>query len=51
MEPEFWEVLGRLVSLRGGSITSLVQEIDEARKTGLSSAVRVFILKELQKKS
>lgn len=49
MEPEFWSAL-RLIAVRQGeSVTGLIRRVDCSRNGNLSSAVRVFILKELQK--
>jgi len=51
LEPEFWQAAKQLAQSRSISIASLVQEIDEARKDdNLSSAVRVYILQNLQSK-
>lgn len=49
LEPEFWAAFARIAERRGISPAALVTEIDEARAGGLSSAIRVFVLKELEK--
>lgn len=50
MEPEFWEMLHQLTSDQKTSLRQVITQIDLQRTTNLSSAVRVYILKELQKK-
>lgn len=49
MESEFWSVLRFIAAQRGESVAGLIRQIDYSRRGNLSSAVRVFILKELQK--
>lgn len=53
LEPEFWAVLKELAAKDGRSVAGLVQQIDDQRITrgtegGLSSALRVHVLKALQ---
>jgi predicted DNA-binding ribbon-helix-helix protein len=48
LEPEFWVVLKQLAMQRNLSVPSLISQIDSKRVGGLSSAVRVFILKALE---
>jgi predicted DNA-binding ribbon-helix-helix protein len=49
LEPEFWEELKHLAELRDMSLHDLICEIDANRDTrNLSSALRLYILKELQ---
>lgn len=50
LEPEFWEALQELALLKKTSVRQLIIQIDMQRKTNLSSALRVYILQELQKK-
>ncbi len=46
LEPEFWEALNALATVRDMSVAGLVAAIDEARgRTNLSSALRVAVLK------
>jgi predicted DNA-binding ribbon-helix-helix protein len=50
LEPEFWEALQQAAARRKITIATLVAEIDQARgERNLSSAVRVFLLKEAQR--
>jgi predicted DNA-binding ribbon-helix-helix protein len=49
LEPEFWAAFGRIAGRRGVTPGALVTEIDEARAGGLSSAIRLFVLAELEK--
>ena len=45
LEPEFWEALNALATVRDMSVAGLVAAIDEARgRTNLSSALRVAVL-------
>jgi predicted DNA-binding ribbon-helix-helix protein len=43
LEPVFWEALVAAADASGKSLNGLVTEIDEARTTNLSSAIRVFL--------
>ena len=45
LEPEFWDSLNALATVRDMSLAGLVAAIDEARgRTNLSSALRVAVL-------
>jgi len=46
IEPEFWDALGVIARARGQAVNALIAEIDRARDGNLSSAIRVFVLKE-----
>lgn len=43
LEPIFWDALQAAAVAEGKSLAALVAEIDEARTTNLSSAVRVWL--------
>lgn len=43
LEPVFWEALRAAAAAQGRSLNGLVAEIDEARTTNLSSAIRVWL--------
>ncbi len=43
LEPIFWQALNEAAASDGKSLAALVAEIDEARTTNLSSAVRVWL--------
>ena len=43
LEPVFWTALRAAAAERGVALNALVAEIDEARTTNLSSAVRVWL--------
>lgn len=43
LEPLFWTALRTAAVARGMALNALVAEIDEARTTNLSSAVRVWL--------
>ncbi len=45
LEDAFWNRLVEIAKQRGQSINTLVTEIDHARTTNLSSAIRVFVLR------
>lgn len=51
LETEFWAELKRLAAARGRPLATLIAEIDAARgnRHGLSSAIRLYILKEMKK--
>lgn len=48
LEDAFWDALVAIAKARGASVNKLVTEIDHARTTNLSSALRVFVLNELK---
>ena len=43
LEPVFWDALVGAAEAEGRSVNALVAEIDEARTTNLSSAIRVWL--------
>ena len=43
LEPVFWEALKLAAAQEGRSLAGLVSDIDEARTTNLSSAIRVWL--------
>jgi predicted DNA-binding ribbon-helix-helix protein len=43
LEPVFWEALKAAAAAEGRPLAALVAELDEARTTNLSSAVRVWL--------
>ena len=47
LEDAFWEVLKELADRRGLSLNQLVAEVDEGRSGNLSSALRVYVLREI----
>ena len=48
LEPEFWAALGRIAAARGLSQAALIGEIDGSRSGNLSSAIRLFVLADLE---
>lgn len=44
LEDAFWDALVAIAKAKGVSINKLATEIDHARTTNLSSALRVFVL-------
>ena len=48
LEPIFWAALQAAAAADGKSLAALVAEIDEARTTNLSSAVRVWLFEREQ---
>lgn len=48
LEPEFWEALTAVARRRGVTINQLVAEIDGNRQGNLSSAIRIFVLRDAQ---
>ncbi len=50
LEAPFWDALRDIARRRGGSVQQLIGGIDAARgEHNLSSAIRVFVLEEVQK--
>jgi predicted DNA-binding ribbon-helix-helix protein len=49
MEQPFWDALKDIANAQNVSINELIAGIDGARGNNLSSAIRVFVLKSLQK--
>lgn len=47
LESEFWEALKEIAVRRELSLNQVVAEIDAGRSGNLSSAIRVFVLKNL----
>ena len=48
LEPEFWDELKSIAERQGTSINQLVSQIDAERGGNLSSAIRVFIIKDMR---
>ena len=48
LEPEFWDAFRALCRRRTISARKLIEEIDAGRTTNLSSAIRLFVLRDLQ---
>ena len=46
LEDAFWRGLSEIAAGRGTTVARLVDEIDRRRQGNLSSAIRVFVLKE-----
>ncbi|MGE4061866.1 MAG: ribbon-helix-helix domain-containing protein [Rhodospirillaceae bacterium] len=51
LEPPFWDALIAIAARRKISINQLIAEIDKDRTGNLSSALRVFVLKDAQSTS
>lgn len=49
LEQEFWDALKIIAHSQDRSVADLVAMIDQTRSGGLSSALRVYVLKALQK--
>ncbi len=50
LEAAFWEALQAIARERGNTINGLVAQIDRERAGNLSSAIRVFVLRDLQER-
>jgi predicted DNA-binding ribbon-helix-helix protein len=48
VEDEFWAALKAIAARRGMTLTELLTAIDRERPGNLSSAVRLYVLKDLQ---
>jgi predicted DNA-binding ribbon-helix-helix protein len=52
VEPQFWEALAAIARRRRASLATIIAEIDGRRgDTNLSSAVRLYILAEIQNRA
>ena len=47
LEPIFWSLLEQAAKAKGCSISQYVLQIDEARDTNLSSAIRMHLVEKL----
>ena len=47
LEPEFWQALKDIAAARQETLGALVSEVDHTREGNLSSALRVFVLREI----
>lgn len=48
LEQPFWDELVRIAADNNQSIASLIEDIDTARQTNLSSALRLYVLYSLK---
>ena len=48
LEQDFWDELNRLAKVDDISISTLIELIDDARSTNLSSALRLYVMHKLQ---
>lgn len=51
MEQAFWDLLSGFADQRGLSVNALVAEIDRDRAANLSSAIRVWVLRECARRA
>jgi predicted DNA-binding ribbon-helix-helix protein len=49
LEDAFWQALQRLARSKGRSLAQLIAEVDRGREGNLSSALRVFVLRSLER--
>ena len=49
LEQEFWDVLKEIADKRGIALAALIAEVDAEREENLSSALRLHVLRALQK--
>ena len=47
LEDEFWQALKKIAAKKGVAVRQLLMQIDNAHTGNLSSAIRVYVLKEL----
>ena len=50
LEPEFWAQLKLFAREKNITVAHLIEQIDNNRRTNLSSAIRVFVLNTLAEK-
>ena len=51
LEPEFWAAFGQVAARRGKTVSALITEIDVGRDGGLSSAIRLFVLADMERRN
>lgn len=51
LEEDFWAALKTLSAKRGISVNALIAELDKQRTGNLSSAIRVYVLRETAKQA
>ena len=51
LEDEFWDALKKIAVAKGIALRQLLMQIDNTHTVNLSSAIRVYVLKELKKLS
>ena len=51
IEAPFWDALREIAVRKNVSVNELIATIDGAREGNLSSAIRVYVLRELQKQT
>ncbi|MCP5370765.1 MAG: ribbon-helix-helix domain-containing protein [Hyphomicrobiales bacterium] len=51
LEAAFWDALKEIAATRGQSLNALVEEIDAGRDGNLSSAIRVFVVEDLRRRT
>ncbi|MBQ3695472.1 MAG: ribbon-helix-helix domain-containing protein [Alphaproteobacteria bacterium] len=49
LEDEFWQALKDIAQQKGLAVRQLLMQIDNTHTGNLSSAIRVYVLKELKK--
>ena len=49
IEAPFWDALREIAARKNVSVNELIATIDGARQGNLSSAIRVYVLREMQK--
>ena len=49
LEPVFWDALRDAATTEGRTVAALITEIDEARTTNLSSAIRVWLFERARR--
>ena len=51
LEDEFWDALQKIAAAKGMAVRQLLMQIDNTHIGNLSSAIRVYVLKELKQKT
>ena len=51
LEEPFWRALKRIAERRGRPLGALIADIDQGRMVGLSSAIRLFVLADLESRT
>ena len=49
LEDEFWDALQKIAAQKGVAVRQLLMQIDNTHTGNLSSAIRVYVFKEISK--
>lgn len=50
LEPEFWRALAEIAGAEGRSLNTLIADVDKGRAGNLSSALRLYVLADYERR-